>query len=311
MIVEPNGSELIARYKNNYAIPADAAVTEEMILEHWELEKRLTRELLDSDPENRWQVFDKCYSELYRQLAWLNEFVDADDSRNTTLRFARWLKVIGNSPQRIYEIGSGKAELIFFLAQNGHTCKATEITRERGQDHTDDIPNLTWGVSDGIHLDQFEPRDYYDVVLSNQVIEHLHPDDVVEHFKGVLAILSSDGRYIFCVPHRCAGPADISSVFGCDEPSGMHLREYTYGELQHICYQAGYRKVTAILSMPVKFEKIIGRQTKPVVSSLSLSYSQALESVLLLLPPSSLRRKLARLMRILFFDPSIFMVAMK
>lgn len=311
MIVDSENPELIARYKQNYAIPEDAVVTEEMILEHWELEKRLTRELLESHSGNRWQVFDRCYSELYSELGWLNELVDADESRNKVRRLEKWHNVIGAPPQKIYEIGSGKAELISFLAQKGFTCKATEITQQRGQTCAEEVPNLTWGISDGIHLDRFEPLDYYDVVISNQVIEHLHPDDVVDHFEGAWAILSRGGRYIFSVPHRCAGPADVSSVFGCDEPRGMHLREYTYGELRDICYRTGFRKAAAVLSLPVKFEQVTGWQPRPVMSSLYLSYVRALESVLLLLSPSSLRRKFAKFMRVFFFDPSIFMVALK
>ncbi len=37
--MEPRGIELINRYKRNYGIPAQAEITEEMILAHWELEK--------------------------------------------------------------------------------------------------------------------------------------------------------------------------------------------------------------------------------------------------------------------------------
>ena len=69
---EPRGRELIHRYKQNYSIPDEADVSEEMILRHWDLEKKLTRELLDSRPENRWEVFDRCYSILYKELDWLN-----------------------------------------------------------------------------------------------------------------------------------------------------------------------------------------------------------------------------------------------
>ena len=54
---EPAGTQLIKRYKNNYHIPDGAPVTEDMIMHHWILEKRLTQELKKSTPENRWDVF--------------------------------------------------------------------------------------------------------------------------------------------------------------------------------------------------------------------------------------------------------------
>ncbi|TKJ42536.1 SAM-dependent methyltransferase [candidate division LCP-89 bacterium B3_LCP] len=306
---QPRGRRLIDRYKKNYAIPSEAPVTEEMVLDHWELEKNLTEELLASDSENRWEVFDRCYTELYSQIEWLNRYVDKDDSRDYEVRFSNWLHVIGEPPQKIYEVGSGKAGLISFLAQRGFECKATEVTIERGQSYADVIPNLHWGISDGIHLGEFEPAGQYEVVISNQVIEHLHPDDVRKHFIGSYAILKKGGRYIFSVPHQCAGPADISSIFGCNEPRGMHLHEYTYGELANICKDAGFSDISAVLSLPVKVAKMTKGLFKPMPSGLYLHYSQALENVLLFLPPSGLRRKMAKLMRLLLFDPCIFMVA--
>ena len=49
-----------------------------MILKHWELEKKLTKILRDSTTENRWEIFEKCYTKLYNELDWINEFVDSD-----------------------------------------------------------------------------------------------------------------------------------------------------------------------------------------------------------------------------------------
>lgn len=43
--MEPRGLELITRYKRTYSIPAEAEITEQMILDHWELERKLTKDL--------------------------------------------------------------------------------------------------------------------------------------------------------------------------------------------------------------------------------------------------------------------------
>jgi hypothetical protein len=37
---EPAGIQLIKRYKNNYKIPDEAPITEDMIRHHWKLEKK-------------------------------------------------------------------------------------------------------------------------------------------------------------------------------------------------------------------------------------------------------------------------------
>jgi hypothetical protein len=125
-------SKLIRRYQSNYGISLDSAITEEMILRHWNLEKILRKELLESDANERCDVFAACYSRLYSELDWLNRVTDSQTQELPALRYATWLSVIGKPPQKVYEIGSGKGQLIYYLAQCGFECKATEITRERG-----------------------------------------------------------------------------------------------------------------------------------------------------------------------------------
>ncbi|HPB55242.1 MAG TPA: class I SAM-dependent methyltransferase, partial [Candidatus Aminicenantes bacterium] len=115
MIPEPRGQELVERYKKFYCIPPEAEITEEMVLSHWELEKRLTGEILESSRENRWEVTDRCYTELYSRLDWLNKYCNTTDSLPEEKKFHRWSSLLGKAPLSVYEIGSGKGELISFL----------------------------------------------------------------------------------------------------------------------------------------------------------------------------------------------------
>lgn len=138
-MMEPRGQKLIDRYKRNYHIPTDAKVTEEMILAHWELKKRLTKELLQSNSENRWEVFERCYTTLYGELWWLNQFISTGSTISPSQRYKNWVELIGQPPKRIYEIGSGRGELITYLASCGFECRATEITRERGKKYVSDL----------------------------------------------------------------------------------------------------------------------------------------------------------------------------
>ncbi len=312
-MTEPRGQELIDRYKKNYNIPADAEIKEEMILRHWELEKRLTEELLTSTPENRWDVFERCYSTLYGELWWLNQFIGTGSTILPSQRYKNWIELIGQPPKKIYEIGSGKGDMITYLASYGFECKATEITRERGKNMLQNllICNLSWGISDGVHLERFESPDSYDVVISDQVIEHLHPDDLYEHFKGVFSVLSSEGRYIFATPHRYMGPSDVSKVFKCDKPVGMHLKEYTYQELKDLLEQAGFKDICAVLRTPVKIAQLSGIYIKPKASSTYLAYLCAVEKLVSLIPYQSYRRKAAKILILILFSSGIFIIAKK
>ncbi|RYG26717.1 MAG: methyltransferase domain-containing protein, partial [Chitinophagaceae bacterium] len=222
------GIDIVGRYRKNYSIPAEAEVTREMVMHHWNLERGLTKELMETTPANRWEVFERNYSRLYNELDWLNKLVHSGLSTPPAVRYRAWVDAIGPAPKKIYEIGSGKGTMISYLSTLGYDCKATEITRERGGKFLEGNENVKLGNTDGIHLDQFEEKSSYDVVLSDQVIEHFHPKDILEHFEGVHSILKPGGHYIFSTPHMYTGPHDVSIVFNCDTAMGMHLKEYKF-----------------------------------------------------------------------------------
>jgi len=78
-----------------------------------------------------------------------------------------------------------------------------------------------------------------DVVFSDQLIEHLHPEDTEFHFQLVRNILRPQGVYVFRTPHRFSGPHDVSRYFS-DEPEGFHLKEWTYSEIARVLKRLKY-----------------------------------------------------------------------
>ena len=235
-----NEQQLVLRYRANYGL--SAAINARHVAQHRQIEEELTKRLWNSTPENRWDVFDDCYTLLYKSLPWLNESVGPS-------RWARtdpWPRLL-KKRSTILEVGSGGGELIRRLATLGHRCVATEITVERGEKHVTDVAGLEWKSTDGVNLAKFEQQETYDVVISSQVIEHFHPDDVAIHFQNVRSILKPGGEYIFDTPHVGTGPHDLSRVFDLDRPAFMHLREYDFRTLASIARTAGFRKVRAIL----------------------------------------------------------------
>jgi SAM-dependent methyltransferase len=310
--MEISGPELVRRYKANYRIPDRAPITEEMILHHWALERRLTTELLSSDPASRWNVFERCYSTLYSEVPWLNELSDAAsfESAPDESWAEEWSYLIGPPPRRVYEIGSGKGRLAAALVDRGYECTATEITRERGQKWTAARQSLRWTVADGVHLDSFERPESYDAAISDQVIEHLHPDDLVPHFAGAHAILKAGGRYVFATPHAFAGPSDVSRVFGRDRSEGMHLKEYTYRELQDAVRAAGFERLDAVFRVPRALRARCRRALRPVASRAYFRYLRALERAIARWPHRR-RRQAARVLRLGLWPSDITLVATK
>jgi 2-polyprenyl-3-methyl-5-hydroxy-6-metoxy-1,4-benzoquinol methylase len=237
MVIE---QDVVMRYRKTYGL--SDAIDAGHVEQHLELETALTKKLWESTPENRWQVFDDCYTTLYKGLPWLNSQGAEGRWRND----GPWPRLL-KKRSTVFEIGSGAGELIRRLASLGHRCVATEITIERGEKHVKDINGLEWRSTDGVHLTRFEKPGTYDVVISSQVVEHLHPDDVSTHFENVRIVLKDGGEYIFDTPHSGTGPHDLSKVFQLDRPAFCHLREYDFRSLGRIAKVAGFRKVRAIL----------------------------------------------------------------
>jgi SAM-dependent methyltransferase len=310
----PQGQQLVEAYRRNFSIAAEFPLTEEMCRYHWTLERDLTRQLLESTPQSRWETFDRCYTTLYKELHWLYSGQPAKlTPAQLEQKHGYWRHWLGPPPQKVYEIGSGRGELITCLANLGYECRASEVTRERGQKWVEDIPNLTWGTSDGIHLAQFEPVNTYDSVISDQVVEHLHPDDVVEHLRGVLQILKPGGKYVFRTPHVHDGPSDVSRFFGCDTPQGMHLREYTYRELAAKLKQAGFVQIRSWSPRPRFLYPLASRLLGAGgVDRAYLRYLFVLESLIGLLPTQAARRRAAHWgPRPWRFEPSLLLFGQK
>ena len=77
-------------------------------------------------------------------------------------------------------------------------------------------------LSDGLTV--AVPEGSIDVAYSNQLMEHLHPDDAVEQLHNVYRALKPGGAYICITPNALWGPHDVSRRFD-REPTGFHLKE--------------------------------------------------------------------------------------
>ena len=287
--------DLLERYRSNYGLDDGVDLSIEQVRHHLDLEQRLTAELLESSEDERWRTFERCYDELYRGLPWLTGTGGAADP-------SPWMATLGRPPRRIYEVGSGAGKLARMLAEAGYDVEATDVSTERGE-RQEDTPNLRWSVTDGVHVEDFAAHGPYDGVMSDQVLEHLHPTDLGRHLVGCRRILRPGGVYVMRTPHAFTGPHDVSRVFGLPRPVGMHLREYTNGELATALRDAGFASVAAVVPLPGPLRR--GREA--LASPAYLRYQLGLERALAPLSPARRRRASARLPRLL--RPRIFLAA--
>jgi hypothetical protein len=105
LIFKYNNEELVKRYKEQYYIPEDITITAEQVIKHWELEKELTQMLLKSNPENRWDVFDYCYSTLYKELDWLNKHSETNSNiLSPEKQYHFFVDFIGKEPKKYMKL---------------------------------------------------------------------------------------------------------------------------------------------------------------------------------------------------------------
>lgn len=246
-------NEVVARYNANYGLTVDDGVTIEMVRQHWLLERMLVEQMRATAPETRPVIFAEAYGRLYRECPWLNRPGMEQGAVSELSHFPRLL----DGASSVYEIGSGTGRLIRLLARNGFDCVASEVTAERGGRPGGGDDGVQWRRSDGIHLVLAEPERQYDAAIAVQLIEHLHPGDLVEHFRNVARILKPSGFYLLETPHVLNGPADLSRVFGLSVPVCMHLKEYTYAELVAALSKASFRSVRAVYLPPRKFRRFV------------------------------------------------------
>jgi SAM-dependent methyltransferase len=286
---------VVSRYRGNYSLGDEIGRTE--VQQHWLLESALTRRLLASSREDRWSVFEACYSELYSKLPWLNKSVAPPLDQ-----YWPWSRLIAKGG-KIFEVGSGSAFLLKYLASQGYDCVATEVTQERG---VRDPDGLTWHTTDGINLAKFEKPESYDVVISAQVIEHLHPDDILDHFNNAREILKPGGQYIFDTPHAGTGPSDLSVVFGFQRPVCMHLKEYDFVELGEIIERAGFKTMKAVLFRRRPFA--VGPWASTLFYRYCRAWDRAIEAAAL--SPEK-ERTVRKWLRLAFVPTNIWMIAVR
>ena len=107
-VVEPRGKSLINLHRRYYNIPTSAYISEEMILQHWALEKNIRKELLECSPEDRWDTTCRCYTKLYGNLEWLNTLVGAKHIYTSHQLYRDLVSIIGSLQNEFMRLGQEK-----------------------------------------------------------------------------------------------------------------------------------------------------------------------------------------------------------
>ena len=222
--------------------------TDDRIRFHYELEKTLSDKLRRAvSSEERVKLYPQVYDELFRALPDHEQLQMKGDRKATEKEVARQLGILRRfiKPTDLYcEIGAGDCALAAEVAK--HVAKVYAIDVSQNITSASSFPaNLTLVFSDGISIPVREGS--VNIAYSNQLMEHLHPEDAERQIGEIHRALSNNAKYICITPNRLSGPHDISRYFDATA-TGLHLREYTNGDLIKLFRRCGFRQMAIIVS---------------------------------------------------------------
>lgn len=222
--------------------PAGENRTVEQLYEQYVVEKELATRLKTATSAERGGLYTAVYEELYRRVPHHPQLRNKVSPDEQAKRIARqlsslepWLK-----PETVFlEIGAGDCALSFAVAKRVAKVYGLDVSPAVTYNATQP-GNFELVMSDGTSVPV--PPGSVTVAFSNQLMEHLHPDDALQQLKNIFDALAPGGTYICLTPNGLTGPHDISRYF---EPvaSGFHLKEYTCGELISFFKRVGFKSV--------------------------------------------------------------------
>lgn len=257
---------------------------EKQIREHYEIEKDLAARLRNASREERRSLYTAVYDEMFRRVPnhpQLTHKAAPEQTAAAVRRKAELLKRFVNERSVFLELGPGDCALSVKMCRTARQVWAVDVSDviTRGLEAPD---NFRLALSDGSSIPL--PEASVDVAYSDQLMEHLHPEDAREQLRNIHRALVSGGIYLCITPNRLGGPHDVSRRFD-REPTCFHLKEYTFAELKVLFREAGFRRVRAYVGARgtmVRFpfvalalvEKVIGglpfALRKPLARSLPL-----------------------------------------
>jgi SAM-dependent methyltransferase len=248
-ILKPNWQAISHRYRD----PRQAA----QLIDNYLLERDLADRLRNTPAGERSAAYGPLYDELFARLPHHPQHTRGQTSPQYTQKQVRVLKKLMPAGASFLEIGAGDASLSIAMTGLCRQVTALDVSAKLAP-QTGLPPNFRFALTDGISI----PLESGSVefAYSNQLMEHLHPDDVKLQLAEIYRVLAPGGRYFCITPSRLTGPHDISRYF--DRVSrGFHLVEYSFSDCRRLFSEVGFRGFRACVTrsghyagaMPVGF----------------------------------------------------------
>jgi 2-polyprenyl-3-methyl-5-hydroxy-6-metoxy-1,4-benzoquinol methylase len=219
------------RYPNVEVFARDIGLAEEALIASYELENIFHDKILaEASIDVRRALNAEVYTKAFEIYAF--EFkIDLDAKSSPKDELVRLLQpeLEGRS---ILDVGCGGGAFLLSCARN---LKHRDLLGLDVFAKDLDVPErmLSFKRSDVVRFRVDTP---FDVAVTDNVYEHIAPQDIDEHLQSVRAALKPGGKVVILTPHRYFGPWDVTRIVdnsnsGWLPARGTHINEVTYGEL--------------------------------------------------------------------------------
>lgn len=222
---------------------------------HYEIEKELATKLRTASKEDRRLLYSSVYNEMFQRVPdhpMLTAVATAKDAIDRATPRLQLLAPFLSKEVTFLEVGPGDCAVSLAVAEQVKQVYAVDVSEEIAKVATPPS-NFRLIISDGSSIPV--PQGTVDLSFSDQLMEHLHPEDALDQLQNIYKSLSSNGIYICITPNKLFGPTDVSSFFDA-VATCFHLKEYTVSELNSMFKAAGFRKTRIILGGRGIFIKI-------------------------------------------------------
>jgi SAM-dependent methyltransferase len=228
------------------------ARTLDQVRQHYEVEKALASKLRNASRVDRRQLYSSLYDEMYRSVPLHPQLTRKVCENETKKRVAvqmDFIKSYLNKDITFLEVGPGDCALSFEVAKHVKQVYGVDVSAEVTKSRQTPA-NFQLILSDGTTV-PVAPNSV-DVVYSNQLMEHLHPEDAVAQLENIYRALVPGGVYICITPNRLNGPHDVSQHFD-PVATGFHLQEYAAHDLNSLFIKAGFSKAKFFIRAKGKY----------------------------------------------------------
>lgn len=228
------------------------------LAEHIALERAIRSEFDQADATRRPDLYQDAYDRIYSLL--LPDRAATPEAQSFGMGAHRVVEIkrLLGPARRVLDVGCGSGYLVFELLRAGRDAHGLDVSRvvigqAQTHAHAQGFDPARFQVAQAMTLPY--PAASFDAIISNEVLEHLHSDDLAPHLAEVRRVLRPGGWYLAWTPEALAGTTDVTGHAADDGGDGVHLNEMTLATLTTALKQAQFPSIRVQIRRPLRLAK--------------------------------------------------------